>query len=197
MKKMLALVLLLLSGLVTLALAPAGTERWSRRRPTRWYATQPWLVGSNYIPATAINELEMWQADTFDPKPIDKELGWAEGLGMKTMRVFLHDLPWTAGRERLSRANRPFLDIAAKHQHQADLRALRFVLGSASRKLGPQRAPTPGVHNSGWVQSPGAKSLQDPADYAQTGGLRHRRGRPPSARTSACSAGTCGTSPTT
>jgi hypothetical protein len=30
-------------------------------------------------------------------------------------------------------------------------------------KLGPQHPPIPGVHNSGWVQSPGAKELADPA----------------------------------
>ena len=73
---------------------------WRRRRGGRQrrhatgIAKQPWLVGSNYIPATAINELEMWQADSFDPQRIDLELGWAEGLGMNTMRVFLHDLLW-------------------------------------------------------------------------------------------------------
>ena len=37
-------------------------------------------------------------------------------------------------------------------------------------KLGPQHAPTPGVHNSGWVQSPGAKALQDPAQYPRLRG---------------------------
>ena len=186
MKKMLALVLLLLSGLVTLALAPAGTERWSEEKANAWYATQPWLVGSNYIPATAINELEMWQAATFDPKTIDKELGWAEGLGMTTMRVFLHDLPWTEDasgyRERIDR----FLDIAARH-HIKPLFVLFDSCWDPQPKLGPQHAPTPGVHNSGWVQSPGAKSLQDPADYARlktyvTGVVGRLRPGPSSAR---------------
>ncbi len=69
-------------------------QRWTEQKANTWYQQQPWLVGADYIPATAINELEMWQADTFDPKQIDKELGWAEGLGMNTMRVFLHDLLW-------------------------------------------------------------------------------------------------------
>ena len=72
---------LLIGCVCTLALAqPAG--RWSEAKANEWYAKQPWLVGSNYIPATAINELEMWQAETFDPTTIDKELGWAEALGM-------------------------------------------------------------------------------------------------------------------
>jgi hypothetical protein len=79
--------------LVTLS-ALAGPQRWSAKAADDWYAKQPRLVGSNYTPATAINELEMWQADTFDPKRIDLELGWAESLGMNTMSVFLHDLLW-------------------------------------------------------------------------------------------------------
>jgi hypothetical protein len=98
--------LVLTCSLIPLAPASAPQDRWSEAKANDWYAGQPWLVGSNYIPATAINELEMWQAETFDPATIDKELGWAEALGMKTMRVFLHDLPWqqdAAGfRERIS-----------------------------------------------------------------------------------------------
>ena len=71
-----------------------SVSRWSESQANDWYARQPWLVGSNYIPATAINELEMWQAETFDLQRIDLELGWAEAIGLNTMRVFLHDLPW-------------------------------------------------------------------------------------------------------
>src|SRR6202020_1261959 len=74
--------------------ASAQTPRWTEQRANEWYGQQPWLVGSNYIPKSAINELEMWQADTFDPAEIHKELGWAEAMGMNTMRVFLHDLLW-------------------------------------------------------------------------------------------------------
>src|SRR5437764_134462 len=71
-----------------------STSRWSGAKANEWYQHQPWLIGSNFLPSNAINELEMWQADTFDPQEIDKELGWAQGLGMNTMRVFLHDLLW-------------------------------------------------------------------------------------------------------
>jgi hypothetical protein len=72
----------------------APSDRWTEQKANTWYQQQPWLVGSDYIPADAINQLEMWQAESFDPQQIDKELGWAEGLGMNTMRVFLHDLVW-------------------------------------------------------------------------------------------------------
>src|ERR1035441_1142264 len=90
-------------------------QRWSEERANAWYQQQPWLVGSNYIPATAINELEMWQAATFDPQQIDKELGWAEGLGMNTMRVFLHDLLWQQDPAGFKQRLDQFLTIAAKH----------------------------------------------------------------------------------
>ena len=68
--------------------------RWTAERAKAWYAGLPWQVGSNFIPSTSSNQLEMWQAETFDPATIERELAWAAGLGMKSMRVFLHDLLW-------------------------------------------------------------------------------------------------------
>ena len=93
--------------------ALAQAEKWSEQKARDWYARQPWLVGSNYNPASAINQLEMWQADSFDPKRIDLELGWAEGLGMNTMRVYLHDLLWQQDPEGFKRRLNEFLTIAA------------------------------------------------------------------------------------
>ena len=160
----LTLIVAIAGTMAALIPASADTARWSEAKANEWYAKQPWLVGSNYTPASAINELEMWQADTFDAASIDKELGWAEGLGMTTMRVFLHDLPWqqdAAGfRARIDR----FLDIASKH-HIRPLLVLFDSCWDPLPMLGPQHAPTPGVHNSGWVQAPGAKALSDPAQY--------------------------------
>jgi Cellulase (glycosyl hydrolase family 5) len=142
----------------------AQRPRWTEQQANDWYAHQPWLVGSNYIPATAINELEMWQADTFDPKRIDLELGWAQNLGLNTMRVFLHDLPWQQDAQGFQKRIDTFLTIAAKH-HIKILFVLFDSVWDPNPQLGRQRAPRPGVHNSGWMQSPGAKALQDPAQY--------------------------------
>jgi cellulase (glycosyl hydrolase family 5) len=153
-----------LSIILLLTFAAVGQEKWSEQRARDWYAKQPWLLGSNYNPASAINQLEMWQADSFDPKRIDLELGWAESLGMNTMRVFLHDLLWQQDAEGFKRRLDQFLTIAAKHK----IRPM-FVLFDAvwdpDAKLGKQRAPKPGVHNSGWVQSPNRTELQDPSAY--------------------------------
>ena len=159
-RALLALAVLLVSGLAT----RAQQSRWTQKEAADWYAKQPWLVGSNYIPANAINELEMWQADTFDPKRIDTELGWAEAIGLNTMRVFLHDLPWQQDPAGFQNRIDTFLKIAAKH-HIKPLFVLFDSCWDPQPRLGKQHAPTPGVHNSGWVQSPGAKALQDPAQY--------------------------------
>jgi hypothetical protein len=161
MKRALAAIVLFL-GLANCSYAQAA--RWTEETANDWYASQPWLVGSNYIPSTAINELEMWQASTFDPQRIDAELGWAQSLGLNTMRVFLHDLLWKQDPEGFKKRINIFLTIAQKHK----IRPLFVLFDScwdANPKLGKQHAPTPGVHNSGWVQSPGAAALKDPSEY--------------------------------
>ena len=141
--------------------AIAQNARWSEQKANDWYAHQPWLVGSNYIPKDAINELEMWQKDTFNPAEIDKELGWAEAMGMNTMRVFLHDLLWQQDAAGFQKRLDEFLSIASRH-HIRPLLVLFDSCWDPLPQLGPQHPPIPGVHNSGWVQSPGAKALADP-----------------------------------
>jgi hypothetical protein len=159
-----SVLLVLLTALNSRAFGQSG-QRWSESQADRWYRQQPWLVGSNYIPATAINELEMWQAETFDPKQIDKELGWAEDIGMNTMRVFLHDLMWQdpeGSRKRIDL----FLTIAAKH-HIRPLFVLFDSCWDPNPKLGAQHPPIPGVHNSGWLQSPGREALSESSQYSR------------------------------
>src|SRR5882757_1134387 len=157
--------LILLVGYLLLTVSsPAQTPRWTESKANAWYQQQPWLVGSNYIPATAINQLEMWQESTFDPQQIDKELGWAEGIGMNTMRVFLHDLLWQQDAPGLRKRLDAFLAICAKH-HIRPVVVLFDSCWDPSPKVGPQHPPIPGVHNSGWVQSPGKTALGDATEY--------------------------------
>ena len=169
--RMLRPLVLLLSFLLLCAAAmPAcGQQRWSEAEANAWYAKQPWPVGSNYIPDDAINQLEMWQAATFDPKEIDRELGWAQGLGMNTMRVFLHDLLWEQDPDGFKQRINEFLTIAARH-HIRPIFVLFDSCWDPNPKLGPQHPPIPGVHNSGWVQSPGRAALTDSAQYPRLRG---------------------------
>jgi hypothetical protein len=144
--------------------AADGPGRWTEPKAAEWLKQQGWLRGSNYLPSSAINQLEMWQAATFDEATIDRELGYAENLGFNSMRVFLHDLPWqqdSAG--FIARIDR-FLTIAERHRIK-----VLFVLFDSCwyplPYLGSQMTPRPYTHNPGWVQSPGAAALQAPGEY--------------------------------
>jgi hypothetical protein len=153
-----------------LLMVPASAQevrsRWSEEKANNWYGQQKWIVGSNFLPASAINELEMWQAATFDPPEIDEEFGWAESIGMDTMRVFLHDLLWQEDAAGFKKRMDEFLTISSKH-HIRPIFVLFDSCWDPYPKLGPQHPPIPGVHNSGWVQSPGATALSDPAQEAR------------------------------
>jgi hypothetical protein len=168
-KKPLILVWLAALAFTSLALPAAARARWSEQTARDWYAQQPWLVGANYIPANAINQLEMWQADTFDPRRIDRELGWAESIGMNTMRVFLHDLLWQQDAAGFRQRIDTFLTIAARH-HIKPMFVLFDSVWDPSPHVGKQHDPVPGIHNSGWVQSPGGAELANPARYPKLEG---------------------------
>ena len=136
-------------------------DRWTAAQANDWYARQPWLVGANYIPSDAINELEMFQAATFNPALNDKELGLAESIGMNTARVFLQDQLWSQDPAGFKTRLDTFLAIASRH-HIRPILVLFDSCWETNPHLGPQHPPIPGVHNSGWVQSPGKQRLLDP-----------------------------------
>ena len=160
MKSVMQLFLVGLSLLcIPTGMASAG-ERWTEEQANEWYAKQPWLVGCDFLPSTAINQLEMWQADTFDPDTIDRELGWAASIGFNSVRVYLHDLLWKEDRDGYFKRIDAFLSIADKH-NITTLMVIFDGVWDPNPKPGKQRKPTPGVHNSGWVQSPGRELLAD------------------------------------
>jgi hypothetical protein len=143
-------------------------KRWSQEKANSWYAQLPWLVGCNFIPSTAINQLEMWQEDTFDSETIEKELGWAAGIGFNTVRVYLHDLAWEADAEGFKRRIDRFLEIAARN----GIKPLFVIFDdcwNADPEIGPQPEPVPSVHNSGWLQSPGLAIVNNPECWERLG----------------------------
>ncbi len=151
---------LLTAAALACAVPAEARPQWTKAQAASWYGGQPWLVGANYTPATADNELEMWQAATFDAATIDKELGWAEALHMNTMRVFLHNLLWEEDAAGFKARMETFLRLADKH-HVKPLFVLFDSCWDPDPKAGPQHPPIPGVHNSAWVQAPGAARLAD------------------------------------
>lgn len=156
---------ILCSLLLTGSTQVTGQPRvWSASQAWEWSARQPWAVGANFLPSTAINQLELWQGGTFDPVTIDRELGWAAGIGMNTMRVYLHDLAWSADRDGFKKRIAKFLDIAATHQIRI-LFTLFDDCWNPNPEPGVQPAPRPGVHNSGWVRSPSLQVHNEPATW--------------------------------
>jgi hypothetical protein len=162
MKSMVKLPVFLAGG-GALARAPravAESGRWSAERAGRWYQAQGWLVGANYITSNAINQLEMFQPGSYDPRRIDTELAWARAGGFNTVRVFLHDQLWAQDARGFQGRLAQVVAIAARH-HIKPLFVLFDSCWDPYPRAGRQRAPRPGIHNSGWVQSPGAERLDD------------------------------------
>ena len=138
-------------------------SRWTLSAARAWDARLPWLVGCNFIPSTAVNQLEMWQAERFDLVTFNRELALAGSIGMNCIRIYLHDLLWLQDAAGFIARIDVVLGVAAAH----GLRVIFVLFDSCwdSRPvLGRQAPPRAGVHNSGWVQSPGMAALADPAE---------------------------------
>ena len=142
-------------GLMALCFVPqAKAQTWPPLKANNWYTQNGWVAGCNFIPSNAVNQLEMWQRESFDTATIDHELGLAEQLVFNTVRVFLHHVAWqTDSVGFISRIN-TYLAIAHKHGIKT-----MFVFfddcWNATYHAGPQPTPKPGVHNSQWVRDPG------------------------------------------
>ena len=147
-----------------LLLAFSQSAIWPKDKANEWYKQQGWLVGADFLPSTAINQLEMWQGETFDTATIDKELGWAANIGMNVMRVYLHDLAWKADAAGFKKRMNTFLAIAGKHKIKI-LFCIFDDCWNPDATIGKQAEPKPGVHNSGWVRSPTMAVHNDPAQW--------------------------------
>ena len=162
MKKIL---LFILTAVILLTIhASAQKERavWSKEKANKWYAGKGWIRGSNFSPSSAVNQLEMWQQESFDPATIDRELGFAESIGFNTMRVFLHHLAWQIDPAGFKERMNKYLTIADKH-HISTLFVFFDDCWNDSYHAGPQPAPRKGIHNSGWIRDPGSLYHTEPA----------------------------------
>lgn len=115
MKKILIAFITIISLTNGYAYAQKERDLWSKEKANEWYAKQGWVRGCNFIPSTAINQLEMWQKETFDPVTIDCELGYAEGIGLNAMRVFLHHVAWEVDPSGFKNRMKQYLTISDKH----------------------------------------------------------------------------------
>ncbi|MDX2188228.1 MAG: cellulase family glycosylhydrolase [Bacteroidota bacterium] len=149
---------------VFLIITSDAQNQWTKERANEWQKKHGWLVGCNYINASSINQLEMWQAETFNPKEIDKELALAESIGFNFVRVFLHDVAWKQDSTGFKKRIFEFLSICEKHKIK-----VMFVFFDdcwyGNPQPGKQPNPAPGLHNSGWLQSPSFAVKKDPSQW--------------------------------
>lgn len=135
---------------------------WTSGQAKKWYDNWEWQIGSNFSPSTAINQLEMWQADTFDPETIDRELGYAEDIGFNSMRVYLHHVAWEQDAEGFKNRINDYLNIADKHGIST-LFVFFDDCWNPTYHAGKQPDPKSGIHNSGWLQDPGELIYTNPS----------------------------------
>ena len=155
------IIFLVIAGLITMVSCQPKpqakdivSKRWTETQAQQWSTENGWLRGSNFNPSTAINQLETWQAESFDTATIDRELGWAEGIGMNVMRVYLHHVAWEVDKEGFKNRMNTYLTIANKH----GIKTIFCIFDDCwnpTYKAGKQPEPKVGVHNSGWVRDPG------------------------------------------
>ena len=137
---------------------------WSPEKAREWYRSIPYPFGCNFLPSTAVNSTEMWQAESFDAETIDRELRLARGLGYNSVRVFLPYIVWDTDPEGFIDRMDRFLEIA--HGSGITMMPVLFddcAFAGREPYLGKQADPVPGVHNSGWTSSPGFEQADDPA----------------------------------
>ena len=139
---------------------------WPAEKANTWYDQQKWIVGANFIPSSAINQLEMWQAETFDTITISRELEWAQNIGFNTMRVYLHHKAWEADKQGFLVRVDKYLGIAASK----GIKTIFVIFDDCwnkDSKTGPQPTPKTGIHNSGWLQDPGDPYSKDSSLFPQ------------------------------
>lgn len=146
--------------LVGVFLLQSFSMRWSKEKVWQWYRHVGWQCGFNYLPRTAVNYLDFWQA--FDEQTIEQELGWAEQVGFNSIRIVLSYTVWQADPAQFQQKFARFLDICAKF----GLRLMPCLLDDCGFSgqppiLGPQSSPVAGVHNSRAVASPGRSHVMD------------------------------------
>ena len=153
-------IIILAAAALAMVACAEKSARWTPEQAQAWYDEQGWLVGCDYIPADAINQIEMWSGSTYNHDLIDKELGWAEGLGFNTLRVYLSSVVYENDPQGLKDRMSDFLGICEAHS----IRPL-FVFfddcWNAESEYGTQPEPKPGIHNSGWVRDPSASLRAD------------------------------------
>ena len=86
--------LVVFGGAVALSALNALAARqgpWTKEKAWEWYNAQPWIRGCNYMPASAANRVDQWQALGAEERfaEVERELALAEKIGFNTLRLIV------------------------------------------------------------------------------------------------------------
>ena len=141
--------MMLAAGAVALSALNALAARqgpWTKERAWEWYNAQPWIRGCNYMPASAANRVDQWQALGAEERfaEVERELALAEKVGFNTLRLIVEHQGfgvWLADPDGFRARFERYLQILAKHK----LRAIVVLGNDCSRPKELWELPKPGV----------------------------------------------------
>jgi hypothetical protein len=125
-----------------------GRTQWTPDQAFAWFNAQKYIMGTEYMTSSAVNQLEMWQAATFDPVLIDKEMAVGQQLGMTTMRIFLEDLAYSQDPAGFKNRMSTVVEIMSKYGMKPMF--VFFFNGPIANPVsGIQPKPRPGAEATG------------------------------------------------
>ena len=137
-----------LFGIVTSLWLSVRAERngpWTAEKAWAWYGAQPWIRGCNYMPASAANRVDQWQALGAEDRfaEVERELALAERIGFNALRLLVEEQGfgvWLAEHDGFMARFERMLSIMDRH----GLRAIVVLGNDCSRPKELWKLPTPG-----------------------------------------------------
>ena len=114
--------------------------------------TSTW-VGANYTPAYAVSAVHFWH--DFRPDVVEKELAAAKKYyGITTVRVYLHNIPYDAEKEKFLDRIEQFLVICDRHGIKPGFTFFDDCHWHEGIFLEEPTEPIKGYHNGRWAACP-------------------------------------------
>uniref|UniRef100_A0A914CLI6 C-type lectin domain-containing protein n=1 Tax=Acrobeloides nanus TaxID=290746 RepID=A0A914CLI6_9BILA len=139
---------------------------WTPDQAWAWFnAQKPYIMGTELTVSSAANQLEMWQAETFNADLIDKEISFGSKLGFTVFRIFLHDLVYFNDPTGFKSRMNTVLNILDKYKMKALFVFFDSENPDTNPTLGQQPKPLPAKCDSVYAYTPNMTILNDPSKH--------------------------------
>ena len=127
----------------------SARDIWTPDQAWAWFNAQKYIMGTEFTVSSAANQLEMWQAETFDAELIEKEISFGAKLGYTVFRIFLHDLVYFHDPTGFKSRMNTVLNSLDKYGMKALFTIFDTENAITNPTLGKQPRPRPALCNSG------------------------------------------------